>query len=158
MFLSPPTFIKPLPDSPIILLPEQDPLPMLPLPQGLLLPLPSILLHDSPTHFQKDNVSVSPQLHTQHQPMDEDLDIMSTDNPTTHDCSDSSIYEYSELSAHDDSGSGFSMHLPPSSGVSSGVSSVITSDSDLPTTLTIQIFKTSPSNWSTQLFFCYTCS
>ena len=67
--------------------------------------------------------------------MDEHSDLMITDDPTTYDCSDSSIYEYSGLSVCDDdnqSGSGLSTHLPPSSGISSGFSSGITSDSDPP--------------------------
>lgn len=62
--------------------------------------------------------------------MDEDLDPMITD-----DCSDSSIFVYSEISTcynTEYSGSGISLDYPPSSGVSSGVSSGATSDSDLP--------------------------
>jgi hypothetical protein len=60
---------------------------------------------------------------------------MVTDDPTTYDYTDSSIYDNSELSGceyTDQSGPGISSHLPPSSGVASEVSSAVTSDSDLP--------------------------
>ena len=63
--------------------------------------------------------------------MDEDSP---SDDPSTHDCTESSICEYSEHFVDDDtnqSGSDLN-YLPPSSGISSGVSSAVTSDSDLP--------------------------
>jgi hypothetical protein len=131
-FLSPPTSTHPLPAPSPALVPEQTISSMTFQPEeSLPISLPSILLHGSPFHPQQDNVS--PQLPTPiyYQPMDEDSMI---DDPTTYDCTESSMCEYSEYSAYDtnQSGSGLSIHLPPSSGVSSGISSVVTSDSDLP--------------------------
>lgn len=63
--------------------------------------------------------------------MDEDLDPTITDDLQTHDCSDSSIYVYSGYNT-EHSGSGISLDYPPSSGISSGINSGATSDSDLP--------------------------
>lgn len=63
------------------------------------------------------------------------MDPMITDDFQTHDCSDSSIHVYSEISTcynTEYSGSGISLDYPPSSGISSGISSGATSDSDLP--------------------------
>ena len=113
-FLSPPTFVQPLPDHPPVSSLKQKPLPI-PSPHQVPLPsmsLPSIILHQ-----------------------DNDLDLFITDdlptqghiNPTVHDHSDSSIYNYS-----DPSGSGTSAQLPLSSNVQSEVSSAVASDLDLP--------------------------
>jgi hypothetical protein len=60
---------------------------------------------------------------------------MIIDGTITSDCTDSSIYGCSEPSAYEDTdqyGSGISVDLLQSSGISSGVSSGATSESDLP--------------------------
>ena len=63
------------------------------------------------------------------------MDSKATEDSAAYGYTDLSIYDNSELSADeytDQSDFGISTHLPPSSGVSSEVSSAVTSDSDLP--------------------------
>jgi biopolymer transport protein ExbD len=69
------------------------------------------------------------------QPIDDNLDLITTDDPSAYEYTDSPIHDHTSLSVYghtDYSGSDRSIHLPPSSGVPSEVSSAVTSDSDLP--------------------------
>jgi hypothetical protein len=67
--------------------------------------------------------------------IDNNLDLITTDDPFAYEYTDSPIYDHTSLSIYghtDYSGSDRSIHLPPSSGVPSEVNSAVTSDSDLP--------------------------
>lgn len=69
-----------------------------------------------------------------HQYLDDDLDPISTDDPSIHNHTEDSTHDYISLSAQshtDHSDSDISGYLPPPSGISSEVSSAVTSDSEL---------------------------
>jgi len=113
--------------------PQQSPISIPSPPQELLSILPlSIVLHNFSIHYSTDGLSI--HLHDYQQHTDSDLDPIATDDPSTYEYTDSSIYGYTSLFVNDYtdySGSDVSAHLPPSSGVPSEVSLAISSDSDL---------------------------
>ena len=132
-FLSPPVYVQPLPDSFPISSPHQDPLSISSTHQDpLLISLPAIILHNDSS--SNNDFAIYPPICQQS--TDDDLDMITTEDPSVPDHTDSSsTHNHINLPVHnhfDYSGSDISAHLPPSSNLPTQVNSAVTSDSGLP--------------------------